>query len=85
VPQVGDPVSSRSAAHCSTFFRWAATCAALDLFDRQVDSVRSFDPETQRSGDQFERLELLPAREFSSSADSNRDSAAASGHVLRVT
>jgi transcription-repair coupling factor (superfamily II helicase) len=45
----------------------------IDLFDRQVDSVRSFDPETQRSGDQFERLELLPAREFSLGADSIRD------------
>ena len=36
----------------------------IDLFDTDIDSIRSFDPETQRSGDSFERLRLLPAREF---------------------
>jgi transcription-repair coupling factor (superfamily II helicase) len=45
----------------------------LDLFDRQIDSIRSFDPETQRSTDRLEKVELLPAREFSLSADSIRE------------
>jgi transcription-repair coupling factor (superfamily II helicase) len=45
----------------------------IDLFDRQIDSIRSFDPETQRSSDRLERLDLLPAREFSLSPDSIRD------------
>jgi len=45
----------------------------IDLFDRQIDSIRSFDPETQRSSDRLERLELLPAREFGLSPESIRD------------
>jgi len=45
----------------------------IDLFDRQIDSIRSFDPETQRSSERLERLELLPAREFGLSPESIRD------------
>lgn len=36
----------------------------IDLFDDEVDSLRSFDPETQRSSEQVEQIRLLPAREF---------------------
>jgi len=36
----------------------------IDLFDDEVDSIRTFDPETQRTVDKVERIELLPAREF---------------------
>ncbi len=36
----------------------------IDLFDDQVDSLRTFDPETQRTIERVERIELLPAREF---------------------
>jgi transcription-repair coupling factor (superfamily II helicase) len=36
----------------------------LDLFGDQLESIRAFDPATQRSGEKFERLRLLPAREF---------------------
>ena len=36
----------------------------IDLFDEQVDSIRTFDPETQRSLDSVQRIRLLPAREF---------------------
>ncbi len=36
----------------------------LDLFDEDVESIRRFDPESQRSGDAEERVRLLPAREF---------------------
>ncbi len=35
----------------------------IDLLDREVDSIRHFDPDTQRSGDKLERIHLLPARE----------------------
>jgi transcription-repair coupling factor (superfamily II helicase) len=45
----------------------------IDLFDRQIDSIRSFDPDTQRSSERLERLELLPAREFGLAPDSIRD------------
>jgi len=36
----------------------------IDLFDAEIDSIRVFDPETQRSTGQFEHLRLLPAREY---------------------
>ena len=36
----------------------------IDLFDDDIDSIRSFDPETQRTRDKIDRIELLPAREF---------------------
>lgn len=36
----------------------------IDLFDDEVDSIRLFDPETQRSGDKVDEIRLLPAREF---------------------
>ncbi|GAB6070345.1 transcription-repair coupling factor [Thiomicrorhabdus hydrogeniphila] len=36
----------------------------IDLFDDEVETIRSFDPETQRSIDQIEKIELLPAKEF---------------------
>ena len=36
----------------------------IDLFDDEIESIRSFNPEDQRSGQTFEQLRLLPAREF---------------------
>jgi transcription-repair coupling factor (superfamily II helicase) len=45
----------------------------IDLFDEQIDSIRSFDPETQRSSERLDRLDLLPAREFGLSPESIRD------------
>lgn len=36
----------------------------VDLFDDEIDSIRGFDPETQRSGEKIERIDLLPAHEF---------------------
>ena len=36
----------------------------LDLFDDEVESIRQFDPETQRSTDKVDEIRLLPAREF---------------------
>src|ERR1700691_4403930 len=35
----------------------------IDMLDRDVDSIRRFDPDTQRSLDKLERIQLLPARE----------------------
>ncbi len=35
----------------------------IDLFDEVIDSIRHFDPDTQRSLDKLQRLRLLPARE----------------------
>lgn len=36
----------------------------IDYFDDDIDSIKAFDPETQRSSEEIESLRLLPAREF---------------------
>ena len=36
----------------------------IDLFDDEIDSIRIFDPETQRTNDRIDDISLLPAREF---------------------
>ncbi len=36
----------------------------IDLFDDEIETIRTFDPETQRSLDTQEAIRLLPAREF---------------------
>src|SRR5271163_4223231 len=36
----------------------------IDMLDRDVDSIRRFDPDTQRSLDKLDRIQLLPAREM---------------------
>jgi len=36
----------------------------IDLFDQEIESIRIFDPSTQRSIEEVEALSLLPAREF---------------------
>jgi transcription-repair coupling factor (superfamily II helicase) len=41
----------------------------IDLFDEDIESIRIFDPETQRSGDKVKALRMLPAREFPLTAE----------------
>ncbi len=36
----------------------------IDLFDDEIDSIRTFDPEDQRSIERVKQVRLLPAREF---------------------
>lgn len=36
----------------------------IDFFDDEIDGLRTFDPENQRTLTQVERIELLPAHEF---------------------
>jgi len=36
----------------------------IDLFDDEIETLRTFDPENQRSIDKVESIKLLPAREF---------------------
>lgn len=36
----------------------------IDLFDDEIDSIRLFDPDSQRSGDKVSSIRLLPAHEF---------------------
>jgi transcription-repair coupling factor (superfamily II helicase) len=36
----------------------------IELFDEDIESIRSFDPDTQRSVEKVEQVRLLPAHEF---------------------
>lgn len=36
----------------------------IDLFDDEIDTLRTFDPESQRSIDKIDEIRLLPAKEF---------------------
>ncbi|HFD81575.1 MAG TPA: transcription-repair coupling factor, partial [Gammaproteobacteria bacterium] len=36
----------------------------IDLFDEEIESIRTFDPDSQRSQERVDRIRLLPAREF---------------------
>ncbi len=36
----------------------------MDLFDEDIDSIRAFDPETQRSSEKLDGVSMLPAREY---------------------
>ncbi|HEX7381682.1 MAG TPA: transcription-repair coupling factor [Nevskiaceae bacterium] len=42
----------------------SAAAYRLDLFDEEIESIRCFDPETQRSVEKVEAVRLLPGREF---------------------
>ena len=42
----------------------SATPFRIDLFDDEIETLRTFDPDTQRSIDKVESIRLLPAREF---------------------
>jgi len=44
----------------------------IDLFDDEIEALRRFDPETQRSLDSIERVRLLPAREIPLDPDAVR-------------
>ncbi|MGI9229829.1 MAG: transcription-repair coupling factor [Gammaproteobacteria bacterium] len=47
----------------------AAQPYRIDLFDQEIDSIRTFDIETQRSIETVHRINILPARETPMSAD----------------
>ncbi|MES0874427.1 transcription-repair coupling factor [Sinimarinibacterium thermocellulolyticum] len=47
----------------------SAEAYRIDLFDDQIDSIRRFDPDTQRSTDKVDAIRLLPAREFPTDQD----------------
>ena len=36
----------------------------IDLFDNEIETLRTFDPESQRSDQQIQEIKLLPAREY---------------------
>ena len=44
----------------------------IDLFDDEIEAIRRFDPQTQRSGESLASVRLLPAREIPLDGDSVR-------------
>ena len=47
----------------------SSTPLRLDLFDDEIETIRRFDPESQRSTSTLDKIELLPAREFPIDSD----------------
>jgi transcription-repair coupling factor (superfamily II helicase) len=45
----------------------------IDLFDEDIEAIRRFDPETQRSGETVQSVRLLPAREVPLDAEAVRE------------
>ena len=41
----------------------------LDFFDDEIEEIRLFDPENQRSSDNVDKIDLLPAHEFPTDTD----------------
>jgi transcription-repair coupling factor (superfamily II helicase) len=65
VPQVLDPGDfAVRGALLDVYPMGAPEPYRIELLDEDIDSIRSFDPETQRSLHKVESVRLLPAREF---------------------
>ena len=65
VPQVLDPGDfAVRGALLDLFPMGSPVPFRIELFDDEIDSLRSFDPETQRSDHPVDSVKLLPAREF---------------------
>ena len=65
VPQVAEPGDfAVRGALVDIFPMGADEPYRIELFDDEIESIRSFDPETQRSQQQVEKVQLLPAHEF---------------------
>ena len=74
VPQVAEPGDfAVRGALLDIFPMGTAEPYRIELFDDEVESIRSFDPETQRSQQQVEKIELLPAREFPLTEDAAKN------------
>ncbi|MEP7186388.1 MAG: transcription-repair coupling factor [Rhodanobacter sp.] len=74
VPQVAEPGDfAVRGALLDIFPMGTAEPYRIELFDDEVESIRSFDPETQRSQQQVEKIELLPAREFPLTDEAAKD------------
>ncbi len=73
VPQVTEPGEfAVRGALLDIFAMGQREPVRIELFDDVVDSIRGFDPETQRSQEKTQRVELLPGREFPLDDDARR-------------
>jgi len=65
VPQVLEPGDfAVRGALLDIFPMGSQTPYRIELFDDEIDSIRTFDPDTQRSEHKVDAVRLLPAREF---------------------
>ena len=65
VPQVLDPGDFAVRGALLDLFPMGSDLPyRIELFDDEIDSLRTFDPETQRSDHAVDSVRLLPAREF---------------------
>jgi transcription-repair coupling factor (superfamily II helicase) len=65
VPQVLDPGDFAVRGALLDLFPMGSDVPyRIELFDDEIESLRTFDPETQRSDHPVEAIKLLPAREF---------------------
>jgi transcription-repair coupling factor (superfamily II helicase) len=65
VPQVQEPGDfAVRGALLDVFPMGSPTPYRIELFDDEIESIRTFDPETQRSNQKVDAVRLLPAREF---------------------
>jgi transcription-repair coupling factor (superfamily II helicase) len=65
VPQVLEPGDfAVRGAIVDIFPMGSAEPYRVELFDDEIDSIRTFDPESQRSANKVDSVRLLPAREF---------------------
>jgi len=74
VSQVGSPGEFAVRGSLFDVFPMGSrTPLRIDLFDNEIEAIRQFDPETQRSLDSLEKVRLLPAREVPLDADAVRE------------
>ena len=74
VPQVTEPGDfAVRGAIVDIFPMGSAEPYRIELFDDEIDSIRTFDPDTQRSANKVEHVRLLPAREFPLTEDTARE------------
>ncbi|MFO1505971.1 MAG: transcription-repair coupling factor [Lysobacterales bacterium] len=73
VPQVAEPGDFAVRGSIVDLYAMGSDAPyRIELLDDEIDTIRRFDPDTQRSRDPVERVDLLPAREFPLTPDSIR-------------
>jgi transcription-repair coupling factor (superfamily II helicase) len=74
VPQVAEPGDfAVRGAILDIFPMGSGEPYRIELFDDEIDSIRTFDPESQRSAQKVDRVRLLPAREFPLTEETSRE------------
>jgi transcription-repair coupling factor (superfamily II helicase) len=74
VPQVTEPGDfAVRGALIDIYAMGASEPYRVELFDDEIESIRTFDTETQRSQQQVEGVDLLPAREFPLTEDAAKN------------